>query len=367
MPITALIIAALTAGPILPTPEDLGLGRSVDGPELADLDALVTTISIDGCERRLLGNNRYRFAEAEISCAAFASFALVARVLARGDDRATGPELEALARLLDISLSDRATGVFARGESVAQVGARRLPASVLYRGYLLLMLAGMERVGAADQDARGLFDSLAEGLRDDYGETPLLPSFGRVTWPCDNALAASGLTLHGRLRNEPASTRSGKRLATFLGELSRLPSGFPTRTNRQGGVILASPRGSVLAWTAAFLSMGGHPQAEHFADLLLEDFCDQRRLVGFEVAACREWPRGVSRRADQTSGPIIKGYGVGASALAIAATGATGRGRWHQRLLNLGYRVGLSGLTARPDRFPLENAILHWARSVQSW
>jgi hypothetical protein len=328
------------------------------------LEALERRVLGKGCEPKLLGDARRSFIEAQLLCDAHLSFILVQAAL-------DGQPLPDTRRRLKALLTDvlgRARGPFLRGGST-RVAGHSLPTSVLYRGYVLLMLAGMERAGLADAESTALFDSLAAQLVEALGRQQLLPSFGTSIWPCDSAPAVSGLLLHGRLRGSEASRAAGERLAARLVELAALPSGFPAKVDAKGRPIERTPRATTLAWTGAFLAMGSHPAAPGFTTTLVDGYCDHPAGSTLPLAACREWPRGVKGPEDSASGPLVfGGYSLGASALAIAATRlSSGHASWHAHLLNAAREMGIGPMLAQPGKYPLEAALYGWGTTVRPW
>ncbi|MFE8604462.1 hypothetical protein [Archangium violaceum] len=352
-----LVLSLLLPGRALPAATlELADGQSVD------LDALQRRVVGPGCSGKLLGLKEHPFSEAQVSCDAFLSFALVQAAL---EGKAPPDVRERLGALLMDALG-RARSPF-RNTGSTQVAGHSLPRSVLYRGFLLLMLAGVERAGLASEEHRTLFDALAAQTAEAVAKQPLLPSFGESIWPCDNALAASGLLLHGRLRGSEASRAAGERWVAHLAKLSETPGGFPTQVDAKGRILKKTPRGTVLAWTAAFLTMSGTPAARTFAGVLLKDFCEHVPLFP-SAAACREWPRGVERGADAASGPIIGGYGQGATALAIAATRASEElAGWHTALRTTAVLGGIQKHVSQPGKFPLETSLYLWATGLRPW
>ena len=89
-----------------------------------------------------------------------------------------------------------------RRSSTSLAGGRRVPRSVLWRGYVLAIAAALERVGGAHPFTDPLADSLAE----DLSGTSWLPSFVRSIWPCEHALELAELALAaGARRDERAA------------------------------------------------------------------------------------------------------------------------------------------------------------------
>jgi hypothetical protein len=310
---------------------------------LASSSALDLVPAVEkGCEPRLLGADAHPFVEAQIACDAYLSFALVDEIL---DGREAAPRVAVLHRLI----------VDAETRGVKPFPSR----SVLSRGWLLMMLSGLARVDALTDDEARRYDSLADQLALDVSKGAWLESFRGGIWPCDHALAASGLILHGTLRNNTTTLDAGHALVARLDNLRE--RGFVTRVNNTGRAIESTPRGTVLAWTAGFLAMSGAPEAKSFADDLVRDFCGDAFMPG--LAACREWPRGMNKKADAVSGPIVDGWGTGASALAIAATRANGLNDWFIKLDALS---NAAAFMLNGER-PLERAILVWARGCRRW
>ena len=361
VPLLLLPVRSASAAP--PEPPETPASRPT-GLEVPDVDlaALQRQVTGKGCAGRLLGKKEHPFSEAQAVCDALLSFTLVQASL---EARAPEEVRERLDALLADALGRGRAPFQSTGSS--HVAGLTLPRSVLYRGLLLLMLAGKERAGLASEKDRALFDALAAQTVAAFTPRPLLPSFGERIWPCDNALAASGLILHGRLRGQEASRVMGERIATHLVELARLPSGFPTRVDAQERLVEKTPRGTALAWTTAFLAMSGHPAANELGEVLLRDFCERVTLLA-KAAACREWPRGVDRPADAASGPIIGGYGQGATALAIAATRASEEwSSWHADLRTTALLGGIREQLSRPERYPLETSLYLWATTLKPW
>ncbi|WP_240360411.1 hypothetical protein [Pyxidicoccus caerfyrddinensis] len=328
------------------------------------LEALEQRILGKGCEPKLLGNADRRFVEAQLLCDAHLSFVLVQASL----DGHPVPDSQRRLKALLADALGRARGPF-KTQSTTNIAGQALPPSVLYQGYVLLMLAGMERAGLADAESTALFDGLAAQLVEALSRQLLLPSFGRSIWPCDSAPAAAGLLLHGRLRGNAESRATGEQLVARLVELSNLPTGFPTKVDAKGRLVEPTQRATTLAWTGAFLAMASHPAAKRFTATLVDGYCDHPAGNALPLAACREWPRGVKGREDSASGPLVfGGYSVGASALAIAATRLSSEhAQWHAHLLNAAREMGIRTTLEHPRKQPLEAALYWWGTTVRPW
>jgi hypothetical protein len=330
--------------------------------ELADV------VTGPGCPLHLVGDTRHHpFAEAQIACDAYVAFALIDELRVLEDEEARAPRVRALHALLADALG-RGQSSFRKMPNVALEGTR-ISTSVLARGYLVAMMGGMKRVHALPADHEALYDAIASSLVVDLTRAEAngtwLPSYAGGYWPCDHALAASGLALHASEESQVAGRALSRRLRALL------DAGFVTQVNAKGQALEPLARGTVLAWTAAFLALGGHDDdAKAFASALARDFCEPLPLVA-DARACREWPRGIDRKADAVSGPLFMGYGSGASALAIAAFRATGdddSARSVEALMPLAPALArVPDVRADPKSYPLENAILAWGVHASAW
>ncbi|WP_342379557.1 hypothetical protein NVS55_08765 [Myxococcus stipitatus] len=358
-PLLALLVGGLGAPAVAQEARSASLA-----PTPQSLEKLERRILGGGCAPRLLGDSNRRFVESQLLCDAHLSFILVQLAL-EGTPPPESPRR--LKALLEDALT-RGRGPFMKGPTT-RVLRHTLPDSVLYRGYVLLMLAGMERAGMADAESTALFDALAASLESALSRQLLRPSFTRSIWPCDSAPAAAGLLLHGRLRGNDSSRAMGEKLTAKLAELAALPTGFPTRVNAQGHPVEPTPRATTLAWTGAFLALGSHPTASTFTTTLVEGYCDRPGGDLLPFAACREWPRGVDGPEDSASGPLMHGgYSVGASTLALAATHLSNDYQsWHRDLVNSAREMGIRPMLEKPHQHPLEAALYWWGTTARPW
>jgi hypothetical protein len=292
----------------------------------SDLDsATVQEFVLIPCRPTVLGR---AFRGATILCIAFQAASITSVAL---DDPARNPQARvALEALVDQALAPEARRGFPRN-------------SVLYRGLVALVLAGLERVSPNNTHSP-FFDELVAELTRDL-ETGWVQSYEHETYPCDHAPALSVLRLHAILR------RSSPEAADHLAERLRkvLERGFPTSTTDR------TERATPLAFTAAFLLPGEPELATQFAEHFVT-FCDHGL-----VTACREWRK--PHRADAASGPIVAGYSVGATALGLAATRTLPA--WHD---GLELTALANGAAALDDQLhPLEAALFRYGQTARTW
>jgi len=353
--LAVLLLAALV-------PSGGHAARPVDDDPYTRALRLAPLVLKESCPPYLMRIPASSFIEAPIACDAFLATALVS--LAVEKPERTGEVVPVLDQLIEQALSARAKKAFAATGST-MVGGEVLPKSVLYRGFLLLMLEGRERLRPEGPRAQ-LGDALALALAADFQASKLgyLPTFGiKQIWPCDQSPAASGLILHGQLRHNEVTLAAGEALRARLMADLRRPRGFPTAYAPSGKLVMATPRATTMAWTAAFLGVSSPEAGEAFAVDLFQRFCDRKAAY----TACREWPRGVNRPPDSDSGPYIFGYAVGSSALALAAAQLHPSGDWDEGLLGTARRYGLDSVLDPLSGMKLENAIYIWGRSVRPW
>ncbi|OGQ79338.1 MAG: hypothetical protein A2289_06860 [Deltaproteobacteria bacterium RIFOXYA12_FULL_58_15] len=305
------------------------------------------------------------FAEAPVACDAFVAASLVSAAVEMPS--LSTEAVSWIEKLANDALSRRSQTAF-RSTGFREVAELRLPNSILYQGLVLLTLAGLERL-SPENALSTTFDAIAGSLAERLTQSVagFLPSFGEsYVWPCDHAPAAAALLLHGVLRpqKKAISEPAGIGLTQRLSDMLHYKRGFPTRISPAGKVLEATPRGTVLAFTSAFLRHGPNQElANRFSKTFAETFCEE--TGGY--AACREWPKGIDHPMDAVSGPMIGGFAVAPSGLGLAATHNPIQMKIHQLLDRTARTAGLDLILSMPQRFPLENAIYLWASTVRPW
>jgi len=324
----------------------------VSPDRIAILDATSSagdTIAAHGCTASVLGSG---FRDAPILCLGAIAAALTSTAIE--DPPRAQAVTQQLERILALALAPAAQAAFSSTGSI-HVLDRDVPRSVLYRGMLALVLAGLERLAPASAHS-SLFDAVAGSLATDVSAGWVATYGAGEIWPCDHAPSSSGLRLHAVLRHASVSVRAADVLAARLRSFS---GAFPTRVDRDGKVVDAEERGTALAFTAGFLLPGEPELAAEFANRFVVH-CS-RPLPG--MGACREWLSGF-HTADAASGPLVQGYSVGATALGLAASRAL-TSDWNAVLLRAAAMAGADALDPRQQ--PLESAFFRWGETARSW
>ncbi len=193
----------------------------------------------------------------------------------------------------------------------------------------------------------------------------LLETHPNQTWPVDNLFGHASLALHDRLYG----TRYDEAFARFRGLMQRTahqPSGglMPSFLHLDGRARDV-PRGCAMSWSLAVL-----PELDaRFSDAQWRTY--RRTFFGCAGGLClvREYPVGHARGADNDSGPIVGGYGMSATAFALAAARANGDAETAASLRRVGTLLGLPAVTPHGTRYwggavDLFQVLALWTRTV---
>lgn len=292
---------------------------------------------------------------------AFAGYALVDRGL---DARAAAPRTAALDALIDRVIASRGL-IEAFGTGTVVLDGQRLSRSVALRGHLALLLVGRHLLGAMPPPSAARLDALVNGLAADVLATKnhLLPTYGARTWPADNEVARAALALY--LRRVKADETVARALAALSASLDALErSGLPPSEVRAGTLDgKDAPRGCALSWTAALRGLWDPAGAGRLYDRYRREFLVELGPIrGF-----REWPRGVDRKSDADSGPIVMGVGTAASGIALGAARLLGRADDLRALRRSASLAGLDGIERRRSGAWTARAMALWAETARAW
>ena len=188
----------------------------------------------------------------------------------------------------------------------------------LWLAHYALILGSRDTAAASCADAgehRRVTDALAK--RSLAEPTAHAPSFaGKAErYPADQAAVLAALARHDRAHGTSLATEPAARYDAYLVEHTDAETGLPWSQVAGKSAAGKLPRGCALSWQTSYLAEVLPARAARDWQLYLKHYLfDAGVLVGM-----REWPPGRDRPADIDSGPIVRGVGTAASALAIAA------------------------------------------------
>jgi hypothetical protein len=244
-----------------------------------------------------------------------------------------------------------------------------LPSSVLYLGHLNLML-GCHRQLVPGSPYRHLHDSISAALAARYREEPSgnLISYPGRRWLPDNTVVLASLALHNRLTGSDYAATGRRWVARAQREWLAPQTGLLASMVDTAGRPSEEPRGSHLGWSIWFL-------AQVDSGFARQQYARYQRHHSTNLGVVRlyrEFAAGYATGAGNVdSGPLILGYGIPATAFALADAVALRDGRNAQRLrrvVRLGSREVREGNELRYGvRMvdlavnPLSEALLLWA------
>ncbi|MEW5737598.1 MAG: hypothetical protein AB1938_01665 [Myxococcota bacterium] len=203
---------------------------------------------------------------------------------------------------------------------------RGKPASVadaLWLTHANLILGAGDRVGPCLDEA--LHRALSEKLAAKSLEDPLAhaPSYAALPlrWPADQSATLASLGRYDAAHGTSLVTAPLAAWARVLEEKGmNAKYALPMSEVTGRGPGASFPRGCAQSFISRYLAeVDASRSAEWWAAYREHFLVRVAGLPGF-----REWPRGVERKADVDSGPILLGVGAAASAFGISAARAQG-------------------------------------------
>jgi hypothetical protein len=201
----------------------------------------------------------------------------------------------------------------------------------LWLSHFALILGAADTVRpCADEKEHGEIATALAGrsLREPTAHVPSFPGTA-FRWPADQTATLASLVRFDRahaahLADEPVRRWRVLVLEKAMDHDLGLP--WSEVTGKAKGA--RDPRGCALSWQTRYLNEIDPALAGQWWDRYKHAYLvDDLLLVGF-----REWPVGRERPADVDSGPIVRGVGSAATALAISAARAMGDNLLARRL-----------------------------------
>lgn len=209
-------------------------------------------------------------------------------------------------------------GAYRRSKALAQRGGA---GDALWRTHQNLILGAAHRLGPCLEVAQ--HTALSAWLAEASAADPLAhaPSYASTTlrWPADQAATLASLQRFDEGHHGALAAKAIARWRSALASHTDARTGLPWSELTGAGPGARLPRGCAQSYLVRYASEFDAPFAREAWERYRAHFFTRVPAVGF-----REWPRGVERRGDLDSGPIIFGIGTAASALAIGAARAVG-------------------------------------------
>ena len=243
---------------------------------------------------------------------------------------------------------------------------RRLRGGICWFAGQNLVRAKLVALGGTDAEVKR-FKADSALLHSEFqrSKTAVLEAHPGQSWPVDSLFGFESLQLHDRLYGTTYFATFDKWLAAM--EATKDPkTGLHVSFLHLDGRVRDVPRGCALSWSLAVLPrLNSKVAAEQWAAY-------KKHFVGCTAGLClvREYPPGVDRKADVDSGPVVNGYGMSATAFALAAARANGDVEFAQSLERLGESFGSPVVTPAGKRYlngaePMFDVLSLWVRTVR--
>lgn len=202
--------------------------------------------------------------------------------------------------------------------------AKALPKSVdgLHLSHLNLIYGAVDRLGAcadAQEHARLSAELARRSLVDPSRHAASYEGVA-LRWPADQTVTLASLARYDSAHGAGLLQQPLEEWRAVMAKHLDAKTGLPVSELTGKGPGAKYPRGCAQSFITRYLHESDPALAASWWAAYREHFLVRiGAVVGF-----REWPRGVERKGDVDSGPIIFGIGTAASAFGIAAAKAQG-------------------------------------------
>jgi hypothetical protein len=233
-----------------------------------------------------------------------------------------------------------------------------------FAGQNLLRARLVEVLGADDQRARLHADSAILAHAFATSRTGVLEAHPGMSWPVDSLFGYRSLLIHDRLFGTRYFRTYDKWKASMLAALDPQTGLMPSFLHLDGRPRDV-PRGCALSWSLAVLP---HLDPE-FARSQWAAYREHFIRCAGGLCLVREYPVGVDRAADVDSGPVVGGFGMSATAFALAAARAQGDLEVAESLRRVGELVGVPMTSWWGKRYlgglvPMFDVFSAWTRAI---
>ena len=225
--------------------------------------------------------------------------------------------------------------------------------------YALLARDGRYK-GAHERVTRHLLSLSANPL----AHAPSYPN-EKARWPADQSALLFSAWLYDHVHGTTLAYDSIRRwLDVVQSRTADDQGGLPVSELSGTKADADLPRGCAMSFTthyaAAFAPDYAHDLWHRYRRAFMVDF--------FGLAGLREWPRGIDRKADIDSGPIVRGIGAAATGLGLGAAGDVGDTARQARMIRTMNLVHtMDGATMKVGRSLLARAIAYRGVYAAGW
>ncbi len=204
-----------------------------------------------------------------------------------------------------------------------------------YLGHLNVIIGLTKKLGEKSKENEQLHKRLSYHLREKslIEKTANMKSFqGRKErYPADQSTILYSLHLFDEINKTDISDAPTKKWLRYMEEKATDPkTGLPL-SEITGTKTGSYPRGCALSWSIRYINKFAPKKAK----ILWERYKKHFKENYIFVAGFREWPRGIDKKSDIDSGPIIQEIGAAATAFAIGASKEVGDYFTFNQLKNL--------------------------------
>jgi hypothetical protein len=284
--------------------------------------------------------------------------------------KSTGPETELFRRAqleMDWTLEEL------QSETALQPFQKDLYPSygIFYRGWTNYVLARrLQSQSPADRDIT-LVRRLRNNCRDIVRalrrqDSPFLESYSHSYWPADMVVAMASVAIYDRLYPGEFQDVIQDWLTKVEARTDRLGL-IPHSVSWETGQALEEARGSSQSLILNFLLDIDPVYTREKFEIYKEHFLDYR----LGLPGIREYPKGMSGRADVDSGPVIWGIGGAASIVGRRVMGLYGEAEEAVGMRNSLEVFGLGRVSGNRKYYlfgavPMADAFIAWSNSVES-